>query len=159
MKELALDIFKDGGSQQNLFVKFNLAPVLVYLGDTQVNSNQTSAPSSCEEFSLSCEFVLDRWVYVSTPSSKLNFLVLTFPSHWQNSFNGHYLLLSEGQGGTKFTFYILYIVSAEVGVGLGNVCSLHHLWLTEYLKGYNFGIAQYKSHGTQFEAESLKSSD
>lgn len=81
MKELALDIFKDGGSQQNLFVKFNLAPILVYLGDTQVNSNQTSAPSSCEEFSLSCEFVLDRWVYVSTPSSKLNFLVLTFPSH------------------------------------------------------------------------------
>lgn len=81
MKELALDIFKDGGSGQNLFVKLNLAPVLVYLGDTQVNSNQTSAPSSCEEFSFSCEFGLDRWVYISTPCSKLNFVVLTLPSH------------------------------------------------------------------------------
>ncbi|CAH9065797.1 unnamed protein product [Cuscuta epithymum] len=80
IKELALDIFKDGcGSKPSSTVKLNLVPVLVYLGDTQVNSSQaslcagyapsktlvassekTSAPFKCEEFSLSCQFGLDR---------------------------------------------------------------------------------------------------
>ncbi|VFQ99015.1 unnamed protein product [Cuscuta campestris] len=80
IKELSLDTYKDGGSKPKLTVNLKVVPVLVYLGDRQVNYTQsslhgghvpsyqtlvaplekTSAPSICEEFSLSCEFGLDR---------------------------------------------------------------------------------------------------
>ncbi|VFQ75190.1 unnamed protein product [Cuscuta campestris] len=80
INELSLDTYKDGGSKPKLSVNLKLVPVLVYLGDRQVNYTQsslhgghvpsyqtlvapiekTSAPSICEEFSLSCEFGLDR---------------------------------------------------------------------------------------------------
>ncbi|CAK9163638.1 unnamed protein product, partial [Ilex paraguariensis] len=82
VKELRMDISKDGGSRPALFVKLHLLPITVHLGEPQVScdhssnfnnggcvpASQTSfammerasAPFSCEEFSISCEFGHDR---------------------------------------------------------------------------------------------------
>ncbi|KAL3514280.1 hypothetical protein ACH5RR_026997 [Cinchona calisaya] len=77
VKELRLEISKDGGSQPALFVKLHLIPVWVYLGESRATSDihggslpssqaffglteRTSAPVNCEEFSLLCEFGHDR---------------------------------------------------------------------------------------------------
>lgn len=80
VKELTLDISKDGGSKAALFVKLSLVPVLVHLGDTRISYDQssvygepvplqqtllsvterTSAPFICEEFSVMCEFGHER---------------------------------------------------------------------------------------------------
>ncbi|CAH9105183.1 unnamed protein product [Cuscuta epithymum] len=80
VKELTLDISKDGGSKPALFVKLNLVPVLVHLGDTRASGDQssvfgepspirnallsvterTTAPFICEEFSALCEFGHER---------------------------------------------------------------------------------------------------
>lgn len=78
IKELRVDISKDGGSKPALFVKLHLLPIVAYLGVARVSCDQSlsfsgggcisanqassamteraSAPFSCEEFSLSCEF-------------------------------------------------------------------------------------------------------
>lgn len=80
VKELTLDLSKDGGSKPELFVKLLLAPISVHLGESRVSCDQSSthggsfpsndrllamtervsAPFSCEEFSLMCEFGHDR---------------------------------------------------------------------------------------------------
>uniref|UniRef100_A0A5B7AFH2 FMP27/BLTP2/Hobbit GFWDK motif-containing RBG unit domain-containing protein n=1 Tax=Davidia involucrata TaxID=16924 RepID=A0A5B7AFH2_DAVIN len=82
VKELGMDISKDGGSKPTLFVKLHLLPIVVHLGESRVSCDQspnfnpggcisssqasfgtterTFAPFSCEEFSLSCEFGHDR---------------------------------------------------------------------------------------------------
>ncbi|KAK8298128.1 hypothetical protein V6Z12_D05G234400 [Gossypium hirsutum] len=61
VKELKVDISKDGGSKHNLFVKLHILPISVYA--IQMFSGFMEKPSSsfsCEEFSLSCEFGHDR---------------------------------------------------------------------------------------------------
>ncbi|KAK8354641.1 hypothetical protein V6Z12_A05G233800 [Gossypium hirsutum] len=61
VKELKVDISKDGGSKHNLFVKLHILPISVYA--IQMLSGFMEKPSasfSCEEFSLSCEFGHDR---------------------------------------------------------------------------------------------------
>ena len=82
VKELRMDISKDGGSRPALFVKLHLLPITVHLGEPQVScdhssnfnnggcvpasqtsfamTERASAPFSCEEFSISCEFGHDR---------------------------------------------------------------------------------------------------
>lgn len=74
-----MEISKDGGSKANLLVKLQISPILVYLGESRMScdescnldgdsSNQmahagmerSSAPLSCEELLLSCEFGHDR---------------------------------------------------------------------------------------------------
>ncbi|KAA8538196.1 hypothetical protein F0562_027804 [Nyssa sinensis] len=82
VKELGVDISKDGGSKPTLFVKLHLLPIVVHLGESRVSCDQssnsnpsgyvsasqtsfgmterTSAPFNCEEISLSCEFGHDR---------------------------------------------------------------------------------------------------
>lgn len=80
VKELRLDISKDGGSQPSLFVKLHLFPISLYLGESRVSSDQssvhgeplsssqaffglterTSAPFNCEDFSVLCELSHDR---------------------------------------------------------------------------------------------------
>ncbi|KAJ8541282.1 hypothetical protein K7X08_002098 [Anisodus acutangulus] len=80
VKELTLDLSKDGGSKPKLFVKLLLAPIFVHFGESRVSYDQSSmhggsfpsndrllamtervfAPFSCEEFSLTCEFGHDR---------------------------------------------------------------------------------------------------
>lgn len=80
VKELTLDLSKDGGSKPELFVKLLLAPIFVHFGEPRVSYDQSSmhggsfpsndrllavtervsAPFSCEEFSLICEFGHDR---------------------------------------------------------------------------------------------------
>ncbi|VFQ86788.1 unnamed protein product [Cuscuta campestris] len=80
VKELTLDISKDGGSKPALFVKLFLVPVLVHLGDTRSSDDRslvngepsplhhtllsvterTSAPFICEEFSALLEFGHER---------------------------------------------------------------------------------------------------
>ena len=84
VKELNIDISKEGGSKLALFVKLHLLPILVYLGEPRISydhlSNfnnggctyasqescalmeRTHAPFCCEEFSLSSEFGHDRQV-------------------------------------------------------------------------------------------------
>ncbi|XP_042988908.1 protein SABRE isoform X2 [Carya illinoinensis] len=85
VKELTVDISKDGGSKPNLFVKLRILPIFVYIGEPRASCEQSStfnsggcisagqssfaidkssAPFSCEEFSLSCEFGHDREVGV-----------------------------------------------------------------------------------------------
>lgn len=82
VKELKMDISKDGGSKPNLFVKLHILPIFVHIGEPRGTCDQSSnlnnggcisaghaffpmidrpsAPISCEEFSLSCEFGHDR---------------------------------------------------------------------------------------------------
>ncbi|OVA01833.1 FMP27 [Macleaya cordata] len=86
IKDLRLDISKDGGSKPNLFVKLHLQPLLVHMGESRLSYDQSSyfnqggsisdgqassdmvergsAAFFCEEFSLSCEFGHDREVGV-----------------------------------------------------------------------------------------------
>lgn len=91
VKELRVDITKDGGSKPALFVKLHLLPIMVHLGEPRISCDLssnfynggstsasqasfaalmegTSAPFCCEELSLSSEFGHDRLVsfpYVS----------------------------------------------------------------------------------------------
>ncbi|XVF36567.1 hypothetical protein REPUB_Repub19eG0068700 [Reevesia pubescens] len=61
VKELKVDISKDCGSKPNLFAKLHILPISVH--SVQLLSGimeKPSAPFSCEEFSLSCEFGHDR---------------------------------------------------------------------------------------------------
>ncbi|KAI3948050.1 hypothetical protein MKX01_014649 [Papaver californicum] len=86
IKDLRLDIFKDGGSKPNLLVKLHLQPILVHMGESRLSYDQSSyynqggsisegqlssdmaergsAAFFCEEFSLSCESGHDREVGV-----------------------------------------------------------------------------------------------
>ncbi|XVF64917.1 hypothetical protein PTKIN_Ptkin09bG0204900 [Pterospermum kingtungense] len=61
VKEVKVDISKDGGSKPNLFVKLHILPISVHA--IQMLSGIVEKPSTpfvCEEFSLSCEFGHDR---------------------------------------------------------------------------------------------------
>ncbi|KAJ1421322.1 FMP27, GFWDK domain [Sesbania bispinosa] len=82
--ELNVDISKDGGSESDLFVRVQILPIVVHIGDPQVNCDQLStfsgggcsvsrqasvaaiekspAPFICEKFSVSCKFGHDREV-------------------------------------------------------------------------------------------------
>ncbi|KAK4850773.1 hypothetical protein QYF36_009700 [Acer negundo] len=82
VKELTVDISKDGGSKSDLLVKLHILPILLHIGEPRVSCDQSSnlntggyssasqaalivmekssAPFSCEEISLSCEFGHDR---------------------------------------------------------------------------------------------------
>ncbi|XP_024963466.1 protein SABRE isoform X2 [Cynara cardunculus var. scolymus] len=82
VKDLGVDISKDGGTKPSLFVKLQLLPVVVHPGEPRVSFDQSSsfsngenftvgqtcfatiekasAPFICEEFHLSCEFGHDR---------------------------------------------------------------------------------------------------
>lgn len=82
VKELKLDINKDGGTKPNLYVKLNVLPILVHLCESRIISDQSSSgsfescPASqvssaspdrsaaalfCDELSLSSEFGHDRY--------------------------------------------------------------------------------------------------
>jgi len=82
VKELKLDINKDGGTKPNLYVKLNVLPILVHLCESRIISDQSSnvsfecCPASqassaspdrsaatlfCDELSLSSEFGHDRY--------------------------------------------------------------------------------------------------
>ncbi|PIA56244.1 hypothetical protein AQUCO_00700527v1 [Aquilegia coerulea] len=83
-KDLKVDISKDGGSKPTLFLKLQLLPILVHMGDSRLSYDQSSsynqggcissdhasisgmdrgsAPFVCEELSLSCELAHDREV-------------------------------------------------------------------------------------------------
>lgn len=94
VKELGLDISKDGGSKPNLYVKLNILPVLIHMGEPRIISDQmpnfnnggcissgevafgnmdrSSAAFFCEELSLSCEFNHDREVGVIIQNVDIN---------------------------------------------------------------------------------------
>ncbi|GFP89565.1 upf0378 protein kiaa0100 [Phtheirospermum japonicum] len=71
IKELRVDISKDGGSEAGLFVKLQLFPINVHIGEPRLTSDQSVTsggsfsayhftdgvcpPFTCEEFSLLCE--------------------------------------------------------------------------------------------------------
>lgn len=83
VKELTVDISKDGGSKPNLFVKLHILAIFVHIGEPRASCDQSSfcstggcisagqpfaamvdrssAPFICEEFSVSCEFGHDRY--------------------------------------------------------------------------------------------------
>ncbi|KAK4747514.1 hypothetical protein SAY87_014100 [Trapa incisa] len=78
VKELVVDISKEGDLKPNLLVKLQILPIIVFLGESSLSSDQSSsldskgyllsnqipsaslkrssAPFSCEELLLSCEF-------------------------------------------------------------------------------------------------------
>ena len=81
VKDLRVDISKDGGSKPTLFVKLQVLPLVVHVGDPQLGCDQSSnfnhgsvsagqssflmmerssAPFYCEEFSISCGFGHNR---------------------------------------------------------------------------------------------------
>lgn len=83
IKELTGDISKDNGSNPSLFVKLHILPIVVHMGEPRVSYDQSSnfnsgdnsdtqafsamverssAPFSCEEFSLSSDFGHDSEV-------------------------------------------------------------------------------------------------
>lgn len=82
VKELKLDISKDGGTKPNLYVKLHVLPILVHLCESRIVSDQSSSLSFercsasqassatsdrssaalfCDELSLSSEFGHDRY--------------------------------------------------------------------------------------------------
>lgn len=82
VKELKLDINKDGGTKPNLYVKLNVLPILVHLCESRIIADQPynvsfdSCPASqtssaspdrssaalfCDELSFSSEFGHDRY--------------------------------------------------------------------------------------------------
>lgn len=85
VKELIVDISKDGGSKPNLVVKLHILPIYVHIGEPRISCDQSanlntgetfsagqalfpmmekySAPFSCEELSLSCEFGHNRYFF------------------------------------------------------------------------------------------------
>ncbi|KAI4307517.1 hypothetical protein L6164_030695 [Bauhinia variegata] len=93
IKELNVDISKDGGSKLNLFVRLQTLPILVHIVEPQVSCDQlssgasgqasmaavesSSAPFICEEFSISCEFGHDREVGIIIKNVDISFGVLT----------------------------------------------------------------------------------
>lgn len=64
VKELKVDIFKEGGSKPNMFFTLHILPISVHtiqlLSGTM---EKPSAPFSCEEFSLCFEFGRDRYFF------------------------------------------------------------------------------------------------
>ncbi|XP_022728696.1 protein SABRE-like isoform X2 [Durio zibethinus] len=73
VKELKVDISKDGGSKPNLFFKLHILPISVHT--IQLLSGimeKPSAPFCCEEFSLSCEFGHDREAGVVVQNVDIN---------------------------------------------------------------------------------------
>jgi hypothetical protein len=84
IKELNVDISKDGGSKSSLLVKLQILPILVHIGEPRVNCEQlsnlsgggcnstchasiaaierSSAPFFCEKFLVSCEYGHDRYI-------------------------------------------------------------------------------------------------
>ncbi|XP_039049976.1 protein SABRE isoform X2 [Hibiscus syriacus] len=73
VKELKVDISKDGGSKHNLFVRLHILPIYVYA--IQMLSGIIKKPSAafrCEEFSLSCEFGHDREAGVVVQNVAIN---------------------------------------------------------------------------------------
>ncbi|KAG7657824.1 FMP27 C-terminal [Arabidopsis suecica] len=113
VKELKLDINKDGGTKPNLYVKLNVLPILVHLCESRIISDQSSnvsfecCPASqassaspdrsaatlfCDELSLSSEFGHDRAVgivvrnvEVTSGDVILNFDEDSFPKSKQSS--------------------------------------------------------------------------
>lgn len=89
IKELGVDISRDGGSKTALFVKLHLLPIVAHLGVARVSCDQSSSlsgagysfgyqasstlterasvPFLCEEFHVSCEFGHVRLVLFSLP--------------------------------------------------------------------------------------------
>lgn len=83
IKELKLDISKDGGTKPNLYVKLHVIPILVHLCEARMMSDESSSVSFestasqtasatsdrssaalfCDEFSLSTEFGHDRYLH------------------------------------------------------------------------------------------------
>ncbi|KAI4337581.1 hypothetical protein L6164_015978 [Bauhinia variegata] len=78
IKDLNVDISKDGGSKSNLFVRLHILPILVHIAEPRITSDQlsdsalgqasmatverSSAPLICEKFSVLCEFGHNREV-------------------------------------------------------------------------------------------------
>lgn len=83
VKELKLDISKDGGTKPNLYVELHVLPILVHLCESRMMSDQSSSSSFerstasqttsatsdrsspalfCDELSLSTEFGHDRYL-------------------------------------------------------------------------------------------------
>ncbi|XP_019083145.1 PREDICTED: protein SABRE-like isoform X1 [Camelina sativa] len=113
VKELKLDINKDGGTKPNLYVKLNVLPILVHLCESRIISDQSSnvsfesctspqassaspdrssAALFCDELSLSSEFGHDRAVGIVVRNVEvisgdviLNFDEDSFPKSKQSS--------------------------------------------------------------------------
>lgn len=95
IKELNVDISKDGGSKSSLLVRLQILPILVHLGEPRVSCDQlsnlsdggcsssgqasiaaidrSSAPFICEKFSIFCEFGHNRYI----SSLYMFFVILT----------------------------------------------------------------------------------
>ncbi|KAK9047048.1 hypothetical protein V6N11_052911 [Hibiscus sabdariffa] len=74
VKGIKLDIIKDGGSKPNLFVMLHISPISVQVVQLLSGSmEKPSAPSSCEEFSLSCEFGHDGEAGLIVRNVDINF--------------------------------------------------------------------------------------
>ncbi|GMI90618.1 hypersensitive to Pi starvation 4, SABRE [Hibiscus trionum] len=71
---IKLDISKDGGSKSNLFVILQILPISVQAIQLLSGSmEKPSAPSICEEFSLSCEFGHDGEAGLVVRNVDINF--------------------------------------------------------------------------------------
>ena len=86
IKELNVDMSKDGESKSNLFIRLHVVPIHVNIGEPRVSCDQfsdfsgggfssssqasnaaierSSAPFICEKFSVLCEFGHDRYFLV-----------------------------------------------------------------------------------------------
>lgn len=83
IKELKVDISKDGASEPTLLVKLDVLPICLLLEESRLSLDETyidsthgnhasltgksSAPFNCEEVSISCEFGHDRFAKSDPP--------------------------------------------------------------------------------------------
>lgn len=108
VKELIVDISKDGGSKPNLVVKLHILPIYVHIGEPRISCDQSpnlntgetfsagqasfpmmekySAPFSCEELSLSCEFGHNRYFFFLI---QLTFSFILYSTSCKSSHVGH----------------------------------------------------------------------
>ncbi|XP_020218640.1 protein SABRE isoform X1 [Cajanus cajan] len=103
IKELNVDISKDGGSKSNLLVRLQILPIFVHIGEPRVSCDlssnlsgggcssssqasiaaieRSSAPFFCEKFSVSCEFGHDREVGIVIKSMDISSGEVTMNLH------------------------------------------------------------------------------
>lgn len=118
IKELRVDISKDGGSEAGLFVKLQLFPITVHIGESRVASDQpvvsggsSSAnrlpdgvcpPFSCEEFSVLCELGHNRYALQLLRSGFAEIF-------WFISNSGLVLYLDNFMSGEEYACIVFYV--------------------------------------------------
>ncbi|KAF2299809.1 hypothetical protein GH714_003547 [Hevea brasiliensis] len=110
IKELRLDITKDGGSKPNLFVKLRILPIIIHMGEPRVSCDQSSN--------------YDGGGCISVGETSFGITEGPFASFICEDFLSlvNLVMIDEGVGFINFTFLYLFLFGCrEVGVIIRNL--------------------------------------